>query len=373
VEEGKPVQITRGPYEIHKETFSEPPQWVGDGIYYASTEGDTAQRHIYRVRPDGSGKEKLSTHEGLNLPLVSEDGKYIAVMRADVHNPLDLWVGEKRVTKSPRPDFYKIQWPETQYVSYPSKQDKEPVAARLMLPSGYSPSAKGGPKYPAVVYVHGSGYATSVLKQWGSYIDYRYAYNAYLASLGYVVLEMDYRGSTGYGRAWRSGVYLDMGGSDLDDVLGGVDYLRTLGNIDLNRLGIWGVSYGGFMTDMAMFRAPGVFKAGSAWAAVNDWENYNAHYTAQRLNTPDKNPEAYRRSSPIWFSNNLQDHLLIVHGMVDDNVLFPDAVQLTEKLIHEGKQFDHIFYPEESHGFVRDETWTDAFRRTTEWFNSWLK
>jgi dipeptidyl aminopeptidase/acylaminoacyl peptidase len=143
----------------------------------------------------------------------------------------------------------------------------------------------------------------------------------------------------------------------------------------MKKIGIWGVSYGGFMTDMALFRAPGTFAAGSGWASVNDWENYNHGYTAERLSTPDKHPEAYRRSSPIYFSGNLQDHLLIVHGMVDSNVLFQDAVQLTEKLIQEGKSnlFEHIYYPEEDHGFVRDETWVDACRRTAEWFNRWLK
>lgn len=164
-----------------------------------------------------------------------------------------------------------------------------------------------------------------------------------------------------------------MGGKDLEDVLGAVAYLKTLGNVDTNRLGIWGVSYGGFLTNMALFQAPGVFKAGSSWAAVNDWENYNAGYTSQRLNTPVSNPEAYRRSSPIHFSQNLRDNLLIIHGMVDDNVLFQDAVQLTEKLIHEGKPFAHMFYPEENHGFIRDTTWIDALRRTTEWFDRYLK
>jgi dipeptidyl aminopeptidase/acylaminoacyl peptidase len=138
-------------------------------------------------------------------------------------------------------------------------------------------------------------------------------------------------------------------------------------------VGIWGVSYGGFMTAMAMFQAPGTFKAGSSWAAVNDWENYNAGYTEQRLGTPEKNPEAYRRSSPIHFSNRLQDKLLIVHGIVDDNVLFQDAVQLTEKLIQERKDFAHIFYPEESHAFIRDETWIDAARRTYEWLERYLR
>jgi dipeptidyl aminopeptidase/acylaminoacyl peptidase len=372
-EGGEPKQLTHGEWEVHRESFSEDPQWIGDSIYFASTEGDTAQRHTYRIRPDGSGKEKLSQKEGLNIAHVSEDGKYIAWKLADPRNPFDLWVNDKRVTQSPRPEFYTHQWPEIKYVSYPSRGDKKPVAARLMLPPDYRIADRSQKPHPAVVYIHGAGYATSVLKQWGSYQDYRFAYNTFLASKGYVVLEMDYRGSTGYGRDWRSGVYLHMGGPDLDDVLGGVDYLKSLGNIDMNKLGIWGVSYGGFMTDMAMFLSPGTFKAGSAWAAVNDWENYNAGYTAQRLNTPQSNPEAYRRSSPIHFSNNLKDHLLIIHGIVDDNVLFQDAVQLSEKLIHEGKDFSQAFYPQESHGFVRDETWIDALRRTTEWFERYLR
>jgi dipeptidyl aminopeptidase/acylaminoacyl peptidase len=163
-----------------------------------------------------------------------------------------------------------------------------------------------------------------------------------------------------------------MGGPDLGDVLGGVDYLRGLGNIDVSRLGIWGISYGGFMTNTAMFKAPDAFQAGVAWAAVNDWENYNASYTTQRLTTPKENPEAFRRSSPINFSGNLKTHLLMLHGMVDDNVLFQDAVQLTEKLIHEGKSFEHFYYPEESHLFYRDESLRDAFRRTSEWFDRYI-
>jgi dipeptidyl aminopeptidase/acylaminoacyl peptidase len=138
------------------------------------------------------------------------------------------------------------------------------------------------------------------------------------------------------------------------------------------RVGIWGVSYGGFMTNMAMFLEPDAFRAGSSWASVNDWTNYNAYYTGQRLNTPQQNPEAYRRSSPIHFSGRLRNPLLIVHGMVDNNVLFQDAVQLVEKLISERKDFSHIYYPQESHGFIRDETLIDAFRRTGEWFERYL-
>jgi dipeptidyl aminopeptidase/acylaminoacyl peptidase len=247
------------------------------------------------------------------------------------------------------------------------------VAAKILLPPGYRVADRSGKRWPCVFFIHGAGYATSVLKQWGSYNEMRFAFNAWLANRGYVVMDLDYRGSSGYGRDWRSGVYLHMGGPDLDDVLGAADFLRTLGNIDMDRLGIWGVSYGGFMTNMAMFLAPDVFRAGSSWAAVNDWENYNARYTQQRLNTPESNPEAYRRSSPIYFSSHLKNHLLVVHGMGDDNVLYQDAVHLVEKLIQEGKDFSQISYPQESHGFVRDETWIDAFKRTAALFDDRLR
>ena len=126
------------------------------------------------------------------------------------------------------------------------------------------------------------------------------------------------------------------------------------------------------MTAMAMFRAPTVFKAGAAFSGVYDWANYNANYTDERLTSPAENPEAYERSSPIHFSSQLQNHLLLVHGIVDNNVLFQDAVQLSEKLVHEGKQFEEIFYPEESHAYIRDETLKDAFRRTASFFDHYL-
>jgi dipeptidyl aminopeptidase/acylaminoacyl peptidase len=370
---GTVLQLTKGSYEVRGERFTHPPQWIGDSLYYSSTEDGTSERHFYRIRADGSGKQRLSKRPGINDGLVSEDGKHVAWMLADLENPLDLWVGDHRVTQSPRPEFYKASWPRTKFVSFPSRVDKKPVAAKILLPPGYNPGDPNAPKRPAVFFIHGAGYATSVLQQWGSYQEVRFAFNTYLANRGYVVLDMDYRGSSGYGRDWRAGVYLHMGGPDLEDVLGGLDYLKSLGNVDMSRVGLWGVSYGGFMTNMAMFLAPDEFKAGVAWASVNDWENYNAGYTEQRLNQPRRNPEAFRRSSPILFSSKLKNHLLMIHGMVDSNVLFQDAVQLTEKMIQEGRYFEHFYYPQEDHGFVRDETWKDAFRRTAEFLDRHLK
>lgn len=373
VEGGTPQQLTHGAWEIHKDSFGRDPQWVGDSLYFSSTEDGPTERQFYRVRSDGSGKERLSKREGLNIGAVSDDGKYIAMLEADLNNPFDLFVNGDRVTSSVRPEFSQYRWPETRFVSFPSRRDHKSVAAKVLLPPGYRIENRNQKPWPAVFFIHGSGYATSVLKQWGSYQDLRYVFNCYLANKGYVVFDLDYRGSSGYGRDWRTGVYLHMGGPDLEDVLGGVDYLRGLGNVDMHRIGIWGVSYGGFMTNMAMFLSPDTFRAGAGWAAVNDWENYNAYYTEQRLLKPQQNPESYRRSSPIYFSGLLKNPLLVVHGIVDNNVMFQDAVELTEKLIQEGKEFSQIYYPEESHGFVRDETLIDSFRRTAQWLDQHLK
>ncbi|MBV9407017.1 MAG: S9 family peptidase, partial [Acidobacteriaceae bacterium] len=345
-----------------------------DSIYYSSTEAGTAERQLYRVKADGSAQpERLSQHEGLNIAWISEDGKDQAILRADLKNPFDLFVNGNRVTTSPLPEFYKIPWAESRFITYPSMRDHKPVAARLLLPPGYNPDDPNQKPRPAIVYIHGAGYATSVLKQWGSYQELRFVFNNFLAHEGYPVLEMDYRGSTNYGRDWRSGVYLNMGGPDLEDVLGGVEYLRGLKNIDTSRVGIWGWSYGGFMTAMAMFRAPDTFLAGAAFSGVYDWANYNANYTDERLTTPAENPEAYERSSPIHFSSQLRNHLLLVHGIADNNVLFQEAVQLSEKLIHEGKHFEESFYPEEAHAYIRDETLRDAFHRAAQFFDHCLK
>jgi dipeptidyl aminopeptidase/acylaminoacyl peptidase len=368
---GSIMQLTRGKWETFPGRFSSDPQWQGNYIYFGSTEVSPSERHFYRIRSDGSGKEQLTQGSGIHRGFVAHDGA-VAYLRGDEKNPAELWVNGRQVTHSTQAGFDGYRWPQIRYVQYPSKRDGKMVSAKIFLPPDYRMEDRGAAPRPAVFFIHGAGYASSVYKQWGAYLPIAHVFNSYLANRGYVVIDPDYRGSSGYGRDWRSDVYLDMGGPDLDDVLGGIEYLRGLGNVDISRLGIWGISYGGFMTNTALFKTPDAFRAGVAWAAVNDWANYNASYTSQRLTTPEENPEAYRRSSPINFSNNLKNHLLMLHGMVDDNVLFQDAVQLTEKLLHEGKSFDHFFYPEESHLFYRDESLRDAFRRTSEWFDRYL-
>jgi dipeptidyl aminopeptidase/acylaminoacyl peptidase len=245
--------------------------------------------------------------------------------------------------------------------------DGTAVPARLYRPRGAA--ANGA----AVIFVHGAGYLQNVHKWWSSY--YReYLFHHLLASRGYAVLDLDYRGSAGHGRDWRTAIYRHMGGRDLDDQVDAASWLvRELG-VDSTRIGIYGGSYGRFITLMAMFTRPGVFAAGAALRPVTDWAHYNHPYTARILNSPQDDSTAYRWSSPIYYAEGLAGHLLICHGMVDDNVHFSDTVRLIQRLIELGKdRWEAAIYPVEPHGFLRADSWRDEYRRILRLFESALR
>jgi len=191
---------------------------------------------------------------------------------------------------------------------------------------------------------------------------------------GYVVLDLDYRGSAGYGRDWRTGIYRHMGGKDLDDEVDAARWLAAQHHVDPRRIGIYGGSYGGFITLMAMFKEPDVFAAGAALRPVTDWSHYNHEYTGAILNLPQKDTEAYKQSSPIYFANGLKGSLLICHGMVDTNVHFQDTVRLVQRLIELRKtNWDLAVYPVENHGFVQPTSWADEYKRIFALFERTLK
>jgi dipeptidyl aminopeptidase/acylaminoacyl peptidase len=188
------------------------------------------------------------------------------------------------------------------------------------------------------------------------------------------VLDIDYRGSKGYGRDWRTAIYRHMGGTDLDDQLDAAKWLVSAQGVDAKRIGIYGGSYGGFITLMAMFTQPDVFAAGAALRPVSDWANYNQQYTGNILNQPQSDDEAYRQSSPIYFANGLKGRLLIAHGMVDTNVHFVDTVRLVQKLIELRKDnWELAVYPVEDHGFREPSSWADEYKRIFHLFETTLK
>ncbi len=290
--------------------------------------------------------------------MVSPDGKTIADLYSYANRPTEVHVSGVRVTTSHAPEFATYPWLDVPIVHFPARDGKS-VPARIYKPANWN----GG---PAVIFVHGAGYLQNVHRGWSSY--YReYMFHHLLMERGYLVLDIDYRASAGYGRDWRTAIYRHMGGVDLNDHVDGAKWLTSEHEVDPKRIGIYGGSYGGFITLMALFTTPDVFAAGAALRPVTDWAHYNHPYTSNILNTPQGDPEAHRKSSPIYFAEGLKGHLLICHGMIDVNVHFQDTVRLAQRLIELRKEnWEVAMYPLEDHSFVEATSWADEYRADFE-------
>jgi dipeptidyl aminopeptidase/acylaminoacyl peptidase len=369
VESGEKQQLTRGTFEVFDPRISRDKQhW-----YFTSSETHPGERHFYRMPIEGGEAIQLTSMSGNNDATLSPDGKHILIRHSLPNRPWELFVQENRVgaetrqlTQSLTEEFTSYPWRMPEVVTFEAS-DGATVYARLYRPK--RPRRNG----PAVIFVHGAGYLQNAHKWWSSYFR-EYMFHNLLADRGYTVLDIDFRASAGYGRDWRTGVYRDMGGKDLSDQVDGAKFLISKYQVNPERIGIYGGSYGGFITLMAMFKEAGVFAAGAALRPVTDWAHYNHGYTASMLNMPQEDSLAYVRSSPIYHAEGLEGALLICHGMVDTNVHFQDVVRLSQRLIELGKEnWEVAMYPVEGHGFTEPSSWTDEYRRILKLFETNLK
>lgn len=367
----RPQALTHGRWEASMPTLSAD----GQGFYFLCNPRAPHEYEVCAVDTARGEVREVTDLDGVEDFSLSPDGQQLLVRYSGAYLPTQLAVvpaagGPARVLTDTRTAAFKArQWVQPELVAVPSKHGAGVVWAKYYGPDTPEP----GRKYPIVMFVHGAGYLQNVHQRYPAYFREQMFHNL-LVQQGYIVLDMDYRGSEGYGRDWRTAIYRNMGHPELEDYQDGLDWLVQTRQGDRDRAGIYGGSYGGFMTFMALFRAPGTFKAGAALRPVADWHNYNHAYTANILNTPDIDPEAYRISSPIGYAQNLQDHLLIGHGMMDDNVFFQDSVNLTQRLIELHKDNWSIApYPLERHGYVRADSWLDQYKRILRLFNEHVK
>jgi dipeptidyl aminopeptidase/acylaminoacyl peptidase len=364
-------QLTRGPWEVSAVRLSNDQT----SFYLTTSEENPFEQHFYRMPVTGGAREKLTAKVGSHTATLSPDESMMADVFSYANRPPEIYIQANRagapasqLTTSPTKEWLAFDWLVPEIVMIPAS-DGAKVPARIYRPKDMKASANGA----AVIFVHGAGYLHNVHNYWSSYAR-EYMFNQYLASKGYVVLDMDYRGSAGYSRDWRTAIYRWMGGRDLADEVDGSRYLTKTFGIDPERIGMYGGSYGGFMTLMALFTEPKYFGAGAALRPVTDWAHYNHGYTARILNFPEQDTLAYRRSSPIFFAQGLEDPLLILHGMVDTNVHFEDSVRLTQRLIELGKKgWWLVPYPVEDHGFVRPDSWTDEYTRIFTLFETTIR
>jgi dipeptidyl aminopeptidase/acylaminoacyl peptidase len=372
IDGGTPAQLTSGQFEVSDVRLSEDKT----RFYFTSSEGSFAERHLYSMPVAGGARTRITTMPGQNEVDISPDERTLAVLRSYSNKPPELYLAPNRpgapdaevrqITTSPIPEFFTYNWIDPPIVTFRAR-DGAQVHARLYKPAR---SQRGG---AAVIFVHGAGYLQNVHKWWSNYFR-EYMFHHLLMERGYTVLDIDYRGSAGYGRDWRTGIYRHMGGKDLTDHVDAARYLVSEHGVDARRIGIYGGSYGGFITLMAMFTTPDVFAAGAALRPVTDWAHYNHGYTSNILNIPQTDLEAYRRSSPIYFAEGLKGALLICHGMVDTNVHFQDSVRLAERLIELRKEnWELALYPVEDHAFERAASWADEYKRILKLFETNLR
>ncbi len=368
---GKARALTNGAFEVSSPVISPDGKW-----FYLRANAEAPYAYdVYRVAVGGGELQRITSVQGMQEFGLSPDGRQIAILRSGPYLPPQLAIASadggaaRDLTDTRTPEYKSIAWPELRIVEVPSTHVKQPIYAKFYLPKDFDASKK----YPAVLFVHGAGYTQNVHRQWPYYFREQ-MFNHLLNEHGYVVLDMDYRASEGYGRDWRTAIYRQMGHPELEDLIDGVHWLEKNWSVDPDRVGLYGGSYGGFMTLMALFRAPDVFKAGAALRPVTDWTQYNHEYTSNILNNPDIDPIAYERSSPIEFADGFKGHLLIAHGMIDDNVLVEDSVRLYQKLIELHKDdFEIAPYPMERHGFVHADSWLDEYKRIFRLFEANLK
>ncbi len=361
---GKTTALTAGKWEVYSPHAGP----KGKFWYFHANREHPGERHFYRMPIEGGDIEQLTSGEGRHSVAVSADGKTMVSLFERATIPAVIQLKGKKDWKTlydGRSEAFKaIKWHQPEFISYQNR-DGKPVHARLFVPE--KPNGAG------VVFVHGAGYLQNAHKGWSGYFRENMFHNL-LMQAGYTVLDPDFTASSGYGEDWRTGIYRHMGGRDLNDILDGAAFLSKEKGVDAKRIGVYGGSYGGFITLMAMFTSPDTFQAGAALRPVTDWAYYNHWYTSRILNTPEIDPLAFRRSSPIYHAEGLKGALLMCHGMVDHNVPYQDSVRLAQRLIELKKHnWELSSYPVEAHAFHTPGGWYDEYRRIWELFERNLK
>ena len=365
--------LTSGEFEV-----SDVVEAPGGGtLWFRANEGHPGVHEVHRLDLATGAREQVTRLGGRTSFTLSPDGDQLLLEHSKPTQPTELWVQAarpdaiaRRLTDSRSEAFLAHDWIEPLVVAVPSPHGR-PIWTRVYLPPEGAPGPGPGGR-PCVFFVHGAGYLQNAHLGWSAYFR-EFFFHDWLARRGVVVLDMDYRASAGYGRDWRAAIYRRMGEPELEDLLAGLEYAVDTYGVNRARVGIYGGSYGGFMTLMALFRRPGIFACGAALRPVTDWAHYNHAYTSNILNTPELDPEAFARSSPIEFAGGLEDALLICHGLVDDNVFAKDSIRLAQRLIELGKDdWELALYPVEPHGFREPSSWYDEYRRIAELFEEHL-
>jgi dipeptidyl-peptidase-4 len=334
-----PAPLTPGPSDVDGPAIP-----GGASLYFVSSAPRPSERQVWRIPGNGAGPVKVTSRPGIHAPFPSPDGKSLAILSSDDVTPPELYLldanggNERRITHSPPEDFARYPWVKGRYVQFKSTSAGVDLHARILEPSNLDRRLR----YPVIF---GPTYTNRVRNRW----DARWSLlEQLLVQHGYVLVQLDSRGSTGYGRAFREKFLFDWGSGDLDDYADAVGYMKSLPFVDPARIGIFGSSYGGLVTVFALFKKPGLFAAGVAGAPATDPRYFGSDDVAV-ARRPQSHPEVFSKGRAALYAKNLRDHLMIIHGMADDVVPFQTSVQLAEELIKQRKEFDLVLAPAATH------------------------
>ena len=366
-------QVTKGNWEISAINGFDPKTGF---VYYTSTEGSALQRHLYRINLKGTGKKRISdAKDGTDVVNMSPDTKYFLNNHSSAGAPAVVSLREGSTGKLVKTleDNAKLRQTLTQYdlgkfefFTFKTSEGVD-LNAWMIKPSNFDPAKK----YPVLMHVYGgpsfgsSSTQTVLDNAGGGTALSNYLWHQMLAEKGYIVVSVENRGTSGRGSAFRKATYANLGKLETIDQGEGAKYLATLPYVDKARIGIWGWSYGGYMTSLAMTKNADLFKMGIAVAPVTNWRYYDTVYTERYLKTPQENPGGYDDNSPVQFAQNLKGKFLLVHGTGDDNVHFQNSIAFVDALIKANKDYQTLYYPNRNHGIAGGNTRLHLYRQMT--------
>jgi dipeptidyl-peptidase-4 len=356
-------QLTTGPWEVSSLVGVDE---KGKKLYYLSTEKSPLERQLYVIQLDGKGKKSLSPLAGTYSINMSPDHQFFIAYHTSASSPVTVTLNEAsgktlkvlEDNQALKDRMATFALGKKEFFTFPTV-DGTTLNGYLIKPADFDPNKK----YPVLLYVYGGPGSQNVLNSWGGSRDF---WHQHLAAEGYLVASIDNRGTGARGRDFKHATYANLGKLETIDQIEGAKYLAKMPFVDPSRIGIWGWSYGGYMSSLSLMIGHEVFKTAIAVAPVTTWRYYDTVYTERYLQTPQLNPAGYDDNSPITHVNKLKGNFLLIHGTGDDNVHFQNAVDLVNALIAADKQFESFYYPNRNHGISGGNTTWHLYTQMTD-------
>jgi dipeptidyl-peptidase 4 len=356
-------QVTKGNFDVVEFTAFDEQRGL---LYYISSADGPMDKQLYSIGLDGKKAQRLTKAPGMHGVSFSSKQNYYLDIYSTIETPPYAALYDHKGTElkmlkdnaSLKGQLSKLSISKPEFFSFKTSDGTE-LNGWMIKPSDFNKSLK----YPVLMHVYGGPGSQTVKNEYG---NYNYLWHQMLAQQGYIVVSVDNRGTGGRGEAFKKCTYGQMGKLETEDQIEAAKYLGTLDYVNKDRIGIWGWSYGGYMTSLCLTKGNGIFKMGIAVAPVTNWRFYDTIYTERYLKTPQQNASGYDDNSPIQFAKQLKGAYLLVHGTADDNVHFQNSMAWTDALVNANIPFEMAFYPNKNHGIYGGPTRYHLYNRMTQ-------